>query len=725
MKTHICMAAALSACAALFGGNAFAFERSVSSSWEHAKEQYSPPILANGDLGMLIDYRNCQFQDVPSYKFIRKTSKLYAPSIYRQGRRTDRKMLSCLGRVEERVDLENDKDAMPEKWSQKLDVFGAASEVENEYAGGVKIDSTAFISAEMPLLAIQKRFSGKPPKSYTFKYLFMREGSDSRSPMGAIVKKSSERGEISYEFDGMLAPSKGRIAVFCDAKNAKYSETENSVCITIDKPKGDISFFVAYSDDFKLNKAKQTPPVSEIRKTVKQKGWSGIFAAHKKAWKDFYRDFGVAIEDKKIEATYYTAIYNLKCWSTQWSIPIGILNTHWHGTYFGFTFFGPALSASGHLPENRKIGQFWRDMVGAASFRADRSKGKSTVGIRYNWQALEDGSEGTNSCGRWLDHILHMGSISLECMTYYRYTEDRDYLENVAYPVLSGCADFYKIQATYELADGRTVIGRCCDLERLQSAIENATLTTCAAIYSLETAAEAAKILGVDAEKAEGWAKTAAALKKHLANDGEKYVPYPGATDKSVSVLGGTIPYGVIDRSDKLQCAAIRDFEKNGMAFGNMYRVGSKICTWYAAWLSCAFARICDADAAKRNIETATSEVGRFAEIFEINEPGCMSVPWCSSPQGTYIQAVNEIFLQCKGDKIEIAPAVSKDWKNWSFKLRAYDNIIVEAKCENGKISGVKLTAENGHSGREKTVSVAGGEPVKVSLSAGQARELN
>ena len=32
--------------------------------------QYSPPILANGDIGMLIDYRNCQFQNVPSYKTI-------------------------------------------------------------------------------------------------------------------------------------------------------------------------------------------------------------------------------------------------------------------------------------------------------------------------------------------------------------------------------------------------------------------------------------------------------------------------------------------------------------------------------------------------------------------------------------------------------------------------------------------------------------------------------
>ena len=51
--------------------------------------QYSPPILANGDIGMLIDYRNCQFQDVPSYKTIHAVGEKYLPGIYRAARRTD------------------------------------------------------------------------------------------------------------------------------------------------------------------------------------------------------------------------------------------------------------------------------------------------------------------------------------------------------------------------------------------------------------------------------------------------------------------------------------------------------------------------------------------------------------------------------------------------------------------------------------------------------------
>jgi hypothetical protein len=47
------------------------------------EEQYSPPVLANGELCGLFDYRNMMAQDVPSYRTIRCTGGVYRPSIYR------------------------------------------------------------------------------------------------------------------------------------------------------------------------------------------------------------------------------------------------------------------------------------------------------------------------------------------------------------------------------------------------------------------------------------------------------------------------------------------------------------------------------------------------------------------------------------------------------------------------------------------------------------------
>ena len=719
MRKILSLVSILCATSALFAIENKTFERSVDSNWEHASKQYSPPILANGDIGLLIDYRNCQFHDVSSYKYIKSISeKVYSPSIYRQGRRLDNKKLACFGRFEESVDFENSPDAKPESWSQHLDIFNAISETKNTYnKGKTIIDSSAFVSADMPIIAIQKRFSGDTPKSYTFEYYFCEERKYDEQPMHMRGKIAN--GEISYKLEGTRTKTKGKIALFCDDKNAKIIEEENSIKITIDKPKGDIAFFVAIVDNFKKND--YNAELAKIKKIMDESPWQTLLDSHKKQWQKFYGDFGITLEDKKVESTYYTAIYNLKCWSTQWSIPVGILRTHWNGSFFGFTFFGPALSASGHLPEVKKLGNFWNSIIPAAKARAGRKD--SQVGIRYNWQSLENGAEGTTREGQWLDHILHLGNIPIECYSYYQYTEDKEYLRTKAYPVIRGCAEFFVKQAVYELKDGRTVIGKFCDLERLPSALENASLTTSAAISTLLIASESAEILGVDADYAKNWRKIADALKKHLPRDNEKYIPYPNADQKSVGVLGSTIPYGILGKESDLQVKAIHDFEKNGLAFGNMYKVGSRICSWYASWLSCAMSRIEDGEGAERNIQRAIASVGKFAEIFEINEPAFMSVPWCSSPQGTYIQSVNEMFIQCKGDTIKIIPAITKKWKNYSFKLRAYDSIIVECKCIDGKPT-IKLTAENNHSEREKTIIVAGGTPQKIKLSKGETKTL-
>ena len=70
-----------------------------------------------------------------------------------------------------------------------------------------------------------------------------------------------------------------------------------------------------------------------------------------------------------------------------------------------------------------------------------------------------------------------------------------------------------------------------------------------------------------------------------------------------------------------------------------------------------------------------------------------------------------------------ILPAVTKKWKNYSFKLRAYDNIIVEGKCVDGKVE-IKLTAQDNYSGREKTIIVANGTPQKIKLTKGETKTL-
>ncbi len=676
---------------------------------------YSPPIIANGDVCAMVDFRNCQFQYLPSYKKIKCVGGNYRPSIFRAGRRTDDKKLACFGRFEERADFASTPDAKPEKWSQTLDLRSATSETECEFNNGKsKMFSSVFVHEHLPIIAIKKRFEGELPEKYVFKYVFAEpDGNKPTLQTRSEAVKIRDGFDIKYVIEKRAGSISGTTFVLCDAPDASFANNGVEFAVELKNPPREVSFFIIFADDFDGNNAAKQS--EELKATVRKEGFAGLYASHSSKWKSFWEKSYINIPNKRAEDAYYTAIYNLKCYSTKWSIPVGIFRSHWQGSYFGFTFFNPALCASGHIAEAEKVASFWRSLLNYAYRRTSSAK-NPTAGARWSWQSLEDGAEATSS-GRWLDHVLHMCNISLETWTCYRYSNDKSYLEKTGYPVLKGCADFFQTQMVYALKNGRTVIGRCCDLERLPPALENAFLTTCGAIASLEFAADAADVLKVDSERAALWRETAAKLKKSLPNDGEKYLSYPDAKERSVAALSGVYPYGVLPASDPLQRAAIYDFEKNAMSAGNMYVMGEKICSWYAAWLALAQARLGDGDGASRNIKSSLDSVGKFAEICEINEPNIMSVPWCSSPQGTYIQAVNEMLLQCEGDTVKIAPAIPRDWKDCEFSLKAFDDLSVFAKISGGKLEKLTIKAGEKYSARQKTVVLPDGKQITPNLS--------
>lgn len=686
----------------------------VSSEWENAARQYSPPVLANGDLCGLFDYRNSMAQDVPSYSAIRCTGGLYRPSIYREGRRTDNLKLACLGRMEERVFAGGVEDAKPAHWEQSLDVRSAISTVANSYAGGTEISSEAFVLADAPVIAVRKSFAGTTPERYAFEYLFLKPDSSDATPLHSSWK-ASDCG-IDFTIERSVKSISGKVALVCDRTDTSLEHTAHGVKIALTRPKGDVAFFLVFADDFEGG-----DPSRKIEETVcriRREGWDGLRMSHMAKWNRWQGASAIDIPDKNLQRIYRTSLYTLKCWSTRWSVPVGILPSHWNGAFFGFTFFGPALCAAGHEDDMRKVAGFWHDILPVARVRAGRAyPGDASTGIRFPWLPDETGAE-TSGNGRWRDHILHMGTVCNEVMTCWRYREDRNFLEKTIYPVLKGSAEFYEHQAVYETKDGKTIIGKCCDLERMPSPVQNPFLTTCAAIGALENAASAAGILGVDAPLAARWRALAVRLRRDLPNDGVKYIPYPGYDARSVAVLGGLVPYGVLAPDDPMQRAAVEDFDANMEEAGGMLLNVKRVCTWYAAWTAVAQARLGDGAGAVRNLRKAASTCGRFGEIFEYNDPGAMSVPWCSSPQGTFVQAVNEMLLQCSGDEIRIAPATPSEWKDFSFRLKAYDDLTVEVEWKGGRYVRHRITPGPAYSGRAKTIVLPDGRRIPYAAEA-------
>ena len=657
----------------------------VDSRNKDQVERYSPPILANGDIGMLVDYRNCQFQDEPSYKTIHAIGVPYFPATCRQGRRTAGKKLVTFGRIEEEVWI-GGKCLKPSTWTQHLDIRKAESVCRNGYEGEAQVDSVAFIAQTKPVIAVRKSFGGAVEK-YVFKWAFKRPGLSGKRPSETtfeikpgVIAFHVDRGEKKVGSKYVDQSIDGTVSLLCDASAAKASvEGGDTLTLTLEKPQGEVAFFVVFADSM------DKKPLAAAAVTAQ--GWDALRAEHERAWADFWGDTYVELPEKDLERTYYTALYNLKCWSTQWSVPIGILPTHWHGSFFGFGFNGAAFAAAGHQAEAEKIARFWRSIYGVAKWRAGSLVKDRDVdsGIRYTWQTAEDGSE-LCSGGRFIDHHFNQATIPADCWNAYLYNNDTNFLAEVAYPVIKGCTQYFQHWLVQETKDGRTIIGPVCDLERLPCPAKNAFLTTCGAIYDFERAAEAAEILGVDGDKVGEWRRLAAALRRDLPKKDGRYQPFEGCEQISVGTLGGLFPYGVLPVDDPHQLAAVEFFDKNGIVMGNMYNVGTRICTWYAAWTANAFARLRRGDDAARNLRLANQSVGFFNEIFEINEPAYRSCPWCQAPQATFIQTVHEMLLQTDGDTLRLAPAVPKAWTDFAFRLRAPGDLMVEATCKGGKL---------------------------------------
>ena len=277
--------------------------------------QYSPPILANGDIGMLIDYRNCQFQDVPSYKTIHAVGEKYLPGIYRAARRTENGKLAAFGRIEEHVSLAGDADAKPVSWRQTLDITNALSICENVYTGGVRVDSTAFVAQHTAVIAVEKRFSGDVER-YAFDYVFRRTGTDARLPLNTTA--TFKPGEVTFSIDREKNSIDGTVTVFSDAPAARAETIDKGLRLTLDRPRGTVRFFLVFRDSLDARK----PDVASVRAA----GWDGLLRAHTDAWRAFWGDTYISIPDARIQEIYYTALYNLKCWSTQWSHPGDLLH---------------------------------------------------------------------------------------------------------------------------------------------------------------------------------------------------------------------------------------------------------------------------------------------------------------------------------------------------------------------------------------------------------------
>lgn len=633
------------------------------------RPDYAPVLVGNGDMAFAVDAEGTLGYSQKDFSSIKN---FWSPSIFRAGKRNginlhkniNANLLSfgsfSFSSGSERTHFTHEL-LLPEGYQRSCCT----------YADGSQIASRFFLHQGKNLYALEKNYTGAP-KTVTYTFTYAEEYRFS-ALQHAKISVTNSVAELAFCAEGQDRYT-GLVTVALD-RACKIDVEQNSIIFTLHLQDGDrFTFYILIEDDL---------PDDQIKDDLE---FATLLKENMDLWDAYYSLGYVHTGDAQIDNTYLTALYHLKSVTTRWSIPVGLFNSYWEGKFFAFDeYYGYlGLLTSNHTELAKRVPEFRRDICFPVAVK--RATKFCDEQARFMWITTEYGFESAIH-GHWLDHVFHIPLVALGAYEYFEYTGDAEFLKK-SMPMLRACAKFFTLNMVYRDSQ-RIYIGKCTDLERLGSSIEQAFMTTCGAICLLEVYAEAADYLMEDADYAEECKQTAKMLRDSLPQDEEKYLPFPKCTMRSIGVFSGKFPFHILHDNDKKMRRAFEDYCKNEIGVGNMYRTGAGISPWYACWKAEGFARsrmVREAEAALRQVFAST---GCFGEMFEINEPAYRGRPWFMTAAGIYLSAVSDMLLQSDINRIEILPACSIE--NVQFKLAAKGGVVVETVIENGQPVSVTL----------------------------------
>ena len=653
------------------------------------KPCYFPPLLSNGNISFAVDAEGMIGYSSDDYKS--KGITAFDGIVIRYARRTAlcntlQARLFPLGKFTfcEGSNIEN--------WSQTLETEKGYFESNCTYERGTQIYSKGFIHPDVNIYALRKTFK-KITGNKSFAYDIKLCGYDDKISkyMNILYVKQHENVCcIGFKMYGMDVFS-GEIHFFVD-KEFTMMPVENGARIVFEASEGeDVTFYYYLEDD--MDNTDFAEVLKNYKRRIDASGFVGLLKECTEHFEAFSKLGYVKTSDKDLNEIYKTSIYSIKSNTTASSIAVGFNNGSWDGRYFAFdeyTSFLGLLGANRHELAKRVPLYRLNTCIDTAIQRAsDCHRNAETEDmVRFHWETGEVDKLELSPDGNWLDHIFQMPLVGIGAFNYYEFTGDIDFLGE-CYRLIRACSKFITKHMLYKDGD-RYYIGKCTDLERLGSSVENPFMTTCGAVKLLECCSKAAEILGIDKEYADECKYISAKLFENLPVQNDMYTPFPGCKQRSIAVYAGKYPFDVLGNNDSKMIKAWEDFEENGAAFGNMYPMGKGLSSWYACWKAEGYARTRMTDKAYEALKQSYVSAGVFGELFEINEEKVRLRPWFATAAGIFVSTVNEMLLQSEEKNITILPAFPHDL-DVSFKLAAKGGITVEAEVKDGTLKAVSV----------------------------------
>lgn len=692
-------------CALALGAGADATVRTVVSKDGAEPAGYVPAMLSNGRLNVFMDYRLAVSTGSKAL-----SKKHLQPGLYWEGRRLGDNPgtasrfgypLLPQGAFRTRLVVDGAEQSAPTRWRQTLDLRRALTTTEGEYTNGVKLVGEAFVAQTRNVVAVRQTVvnGAAEPRTVTLGLAYTTPWHERIQGAWHVAK---EKGCATWKMTAYgRFVTKETITVQGaggPVPEAKAVGLDGLVQHTVTLAPGErrtADWFVAFDDDL----ARKLPAVTPAPAPVTPLStYAALRAEHIADWAAFAAESEIHVPDARIQELFEMARYHLRCVSTEWSIPVGIVQSHWSGRIFAFDemYGAQGLLAAGHFRAAQAAPDFRAATLTNACIRCNKDVSKPfyRCGARWVWEAAEGNDVECAPLGFWMDHIFQQAAVAQTVWTAYRYTGDRAYLAEKGYDVIRECALFFRRLQVIDLPDGTSFVTKCTDLERMGPGRERAFMTTCGVITTLRAAADAADILGKDADLAADFRACAERLVASLpARDG-RYVAYPGCTEESMGTLAGFYPFHTFDRSNAKQVAAVAHFLQNGQAFGNMYETGKRICPWYAATMAMASLRAGNAAfPAVRWLQEAARSAGCWGEYWEINEPGVSEYrPWFMTAAGNVLYAICQLLVADMEGGVHLAAGVPADWRDYSFRLPAPGGFEVRLAVKDGKVAAFSAT---------------------------------
>lgn len=253
---------------------------------------------------------------------------------------------------------------------------------------------------------------------------------------------------------------------------------------------------------------------------------------------------------------------------------------------------------------------------------------------------------------------------------YYRYSLDREFLKEKAYPLFKRILRFF--EGIVE-ADGESgTYGVFPDISPEQGPLTRNSVSTLSTVkHLLRIAVEANRLLGEAEEDRRRWSELAERLAPYPTGESKRYGPVLRDSEwapadmhlRHPSLLMPIYPIGELS---KHSAPELRQLAENTLRYAEHH---TEYGVFQFGWLSCAASRLGKGNAAIRllyeqGIDLSLRSNGLFAEETErwmnycniTNEP--LYHPHMMEASGEVVAAINEMLLQSWSGAIEVFPAI-------------------------------------------------------------------